>query len=129
MNIRSYFDETIVAVAFSKLLEKVIDILLNWNLEETIQQFEQISATYSKTNYLSSMSSFQSVLRRLLTLVNPTSYVNNIECILHLACWQRDNEIIDQLLDDNPNTDVDCISKFGVTPLLICIFVTKTYEV
>lgn len=56
MNIRSYFDETIVAVAFSKLLEKVIDILLNWNLEETIQQFEQISATYSKTNYLSSIT-------------------------------------------------------------------------
>ncbi|XP_052079021.1 uncharacterized protein LOC127717166 [Mytilus californianus] len=117
INIRSYLGETIVAVA-STLHAKVIDILLNWNIEEIIEQLLEHKSTLLKA-YSSSCSN-KSILRRYLISVDLNSYVDNNEFPLHIACRLSDNELIDQLID-NPNVDVDCISKFGVTPLLICI--------
>lgn len=117
INIRSYLDETIVDVA-SKRHAKVIDILLNRNMEDILDQLLEHSSTFLKA-YTSSFS-IQRILRQHLVLEDPNSYVNKTEFSLHYACWVSDNELIDQLLE-NPKVDVDCISKFGVTPLLICI--------
>lgn len=121
MKIRTYLHESIVAVALSKSHAKVIDVLLNWNIEETIEQLFHLEQINSFLTVYSSSCSTRSILRRYLKSVNPDSFVNNSECPLHFACKLCDDELIDQLLFENPNVDIDCISAFGVTPLLICI--------
>ncbi|XP_052076471.1 uncharacterized protein LOC127714450 isoform X1 [Mytilus californianus] len=114
---RTYSDETVVELAFSQLRGNVITCLLDLNIFETLQQCKEKMQFFLKT-YCSS-NSMKKTLRRILTLMNPSSYIDTIDYPLHFACRKGDGELIDQLLENR--SSVDCISFYGETPLIICI--------
>ncbi|XP_071125124.1 uncharacterized protein [Mytilus edulis] len=114
---RTYSDETVVELAFSQLKGNVITCLLDLNEFETLQQCKEKMQLFLKTYCCS--NSMKKPLRRILTLMNPSSYIDTIDYPLHFACRKGDGELIDQLLEKRSN--VDCISFYGETPLIICI--------
>ncbi|CAG2250363.1 unnamed protein product [Mytilus edulis] len=114
---RTYSDETVVELAFSQLKGNVITCLLDLNEFETLQQCKEKMQLFLKTYCCS--NSMKKPLRRILTLMNPSSYIDTIDYPLHFACRKGDGELIDQLLENRSN--VDCISFYGETPLIICI--------
>lgn len=114
---RTYSDETVVELAFSQLKRNVITCLLDLNEFETLQQCKEKMQLFLKTYNCS--NSIKKPLRRILTLMNPSSYIDTIDYPLHFACRKGDGELIDQLIENGSN--VDCISLYGENPLIICI--------